>query len=262
MGRALWARLFFVLKALLETLRFESLTAIWVLFVALAQSPCAAHSASLAAAAERAAVFDLKGATTRLADGIAACPETAAAYWYLHGLIAAREAYRFGGSPESLEPVKRAMAELEPRARELPTAEIARVLLQAAASAAQSEREEMGLFLEYALALEGKARSANQGGAPIVSAYEVAGDLWLQVHRFDDAQRAYVTAAERVGSTRRVTLGLARSAFRLGALPKACEQYRILVSGWPKEGGDPPEASEAQAFLRRPECRNPSASAR
>ena len=49
-------------------------------------------------------------------------------------------------------------------------------------------------------------------GAPIVSAYEVAGDLWLQVHRFDDARRAYVTAAEQVGSTRRVTLGLARTA--------------------------------------------------
>jgi hypothetical protein len=234
----------------------------WLIVLALAQSPCAAHAASIAAAAERAALFDLKGATTRLADGIAACPETAVAYWYLHGLIAAREAYRFGGSPESLEPVKHAMAELESRARELPAAEIARVVLQAASSAAQSEREEMGLLLEYALTLEGKARSTGQAGAPIVSAYEIAGDLWLQVHRFEDAQRTYVTAAERVGSTRRVTLGLARTASRLGTLLQACEQYRVLVSEWPKDGGEPPEVNEAHTFLRRPECRNSSAARR
>ena len=42
--------------------------------VALAQSPCADHAALMAAAADRAAVFDLKSATTRLAEGIE-CPE-------------------------------------------------------------------------------------------------------------------------------------------------------------------------------------------
>lgn len=234
----------------------------WLLALQLAQSPCAAHAALMAAAADRAAVLDLQGATTRLAEGIAGCPETAVAYWYVHGLIAAREAYRFGGSPESLEPVQLAMAELASRAGAVPAAEIARVVLQAASSAAQSEREEMGLLLEYALTLEGKARSAGLPGAPIVSADEVAGDLWLQVHRFDDARRAYVTAAGQVGSTRRVTLGLARTASRLADLPAACDQYRTLVSGWPKTGGEPPELTEARTFLRRSECRAGSASRR
>lgn len=234
----------------------------WLLAFTLAQSPCATQTGVTAAAVERATLFDLEGASTRLAERMAECPETAVAYWYVHGLIAAREAYRFGGSPESLEPVKHAMAELEARARELPAAEIARVLLQAASAAAQSEREEMGLLLEYALTLEGKARASGQAGAPIVSAYEVAGDLWLQVHRFEDAQRAYVAAAEQGGSSRRVTLGLARTASRLGALPKACEEYRVLVSGWPKDGDEPPEVSEAHTFLRRPECRTRPASRR
>ena len=41
------------------------------------------------------------------------------AYWYVHGLIAARDAYRYGGSPESLEPVKLAITQLESRSREL-----------------------------------------------------------------------------------------------------------------------------------------------
>jgi hypothetical protein len=233
-----------------------------IVAVALAQSPCAAHSARMAEALERAAVFDLKGATTRLGQDINDCPESAVAYWYVHGLIAARDAYRYGGSPESLEPVKFAMAELESRSGEVPAAEIARVVLQAASSAAQSEREEMGVLLEHALGLEGKARAAGSSGAPVVSAYEVAGDLWLQVHRFDDARRAYLAAGERVGSTRRVTLGLARTASRLDDLPSACDQYRALVSGWPKAGGEPPELTEARMFLRRSECRVRPASRR
>ena len=229
--------------------------------VALAQSPCADHAALMSVVADRAAVFDLKSATTRLDEGIE-CPEIAVAYWYVHGLIAARDAYRYGGSAESLEPVKLAIKQLESRSPGSSAAEIARVVLQAASAAAQSEREEMGLLLEHALNLEKQARAAGQPGAPIVSASEVTGDLWLQVHRFEDAHRAYVAASAQVGSTRRITLGLARTAFRLGELPAACEHYRILVSGWPKSGGEPPELGEARTFLRRAECRAGSSSQR
>jgi len=229
--------------------------------VALAQSPCADHAALMSVVADRAAVFDLKSATTRLDEGIE-CPEIAVAYWYVHGLIAARDAYRYGGSAESLEPVKLAIKQLESRSTGSSAAEIARVVLQAASAAAQSEREEMGLLLEHALNLEKQARAAGQPGAPIVSAFEVTGDLWLQVHRFEDAHRAYVAASAQVGSTRRITLGLARTAFRLGELPAACEHYRILVSGWPKSGGEPPELGEARTFLRRAECRAGSSSQR
>ena len=231
---------------------------VWLVALTLAQSPCSNDSAAMAAAANRAAMLDLQGATKRLAAEMKACPEIAVAYWYVHGLIAAREAYRFGGSPESLEPVRQAMAELQSRVSFVPAAEIAHVVLQAASSAAQSEREEMGLLLEHALNLEGKARSAGLSGAPIVGAYEVAGDLWLQVHRFEDARRAYTVSAERIGSTRRVTLGLARTASRLNDLPVACEQYRALVSAWPKAGVEPPELTEARAFIGRAECRTAS----
>ena len=222
-------------------------------YVVLARLGVDLRAGDILSDGERAAVFDLQGATKQLAGGVA-CPDTAVAYWYVEGLIAASEAYRFGGSPESLEPVKRAIAELESRAGQVPAAEIAKVVLQAASSASQSEREEMGLLLEYAIDLEAKARAAGQNSAPIVSAYEVAGDLWLQVHRFEDARRAYLAAAEQAGSTRRGTLGMARTLSRLADLPAACEQYRTLVSGWPKTAGEPPELSEAHTFLRRPEC--------
>ena len=221
--------------------------------LALGQSPCG-ESRALTAAHERAAVFDVQGAITALAADLSSCTGTFVPYWYLRGLVAAREAYRYGGSPESLEPVKVAIARLAAR-NEIPAAEIARVLLSAASSAAQSERDEMGLFLEHAVSLERQQRSAGLPGAPIVSAYEIAGDLWLQVHRFEDARRAYLDAAAQVGTTRRVTLGLARTAFRLADLPTACEQYRGFVSSWPQHGGEPPELIEARAFLQRPECR-------
>jgi len=226
-----------------------------LLTLALGQAACADSAALLAAATERAAVLDLQGATARLAS-VRQCADTAVPYWYLQGLIAAREAYRAGGSPESLAPVKAAIEQLAMRAAEMPSAEIARVVLLAASSAAQSERDEMGLLLVHALDLEQKQRSAGLPGAPMVTAHEVAGDLWLQVHRFDDARQAYMTALEHVGPTKRVMLGLARTALRQKDVAGSCVQYRKLVGAWPpRAGGDPPELAEAAAFLRRPECR-------
>jgi len=224
-----------------------------LLAVAFGQSPCRESAASIATATERVAVLDLQGATMRLAGDLT-CVETAVAYWYLHGLIAAREAYRYGGSPESLEPVKLAIAQLASRTALSTSAEIARVVLLAASAAAQSERAEMGLFLEHALNLEQQQRSAGLPGAPLVTAHEVAGDLWLQVHRFEDARDAYMTAAEQIGPTRRVTLGLARTAVRLGDVPASCERYRALAAGWPQSEREPPELTEARTFLRRSEC--------
>jgi hypothetical protein len=130
------------------------------------------------------------------------------------------------------------------------------LLLRAASAAAQSERDEMGLLLETATKLEQQQRAAGLPSAPVISAYEVAGDLWLQVHRFEDAHRAYLTASEQGFATRRVTLGLARTFSRLGDAPASCEQYRTLVTGWPRSGGEPPELSEAREFLKRRECRS------
>lgn len=221
----------------------------------LAQSSCAENTPLVAKAGERAAVFDLQGATTVLAADLSSCAETSVPYWYLRGLIAARDAYRYGGSPESLEPVTVAIGQLAMYSQESAAAEIARVVLLAAASAAQSEREEMGLLLEHAIALERQQRSLGQAGAPVIAASEIAGDLWLQVHRFEDARRAYLDAATRIGSTRRVTLGLARTAFRLDDVRTSCEQYRALAGGWPSDGSEPPELIEARTFLRRPDCR-------
>jgi hypothetical protein len=224
--------------------------------LALGQIPCLDSAARIGAAGQRASVFDLQGATILLAGDLSGCNETAVAYWYVRGLFAAREAYRYGGSPEWLEPVKVAIEQLAPRRADTTVAEIATLLLRAASAAAQSERDEMGLLLETATKLEQQQRAAGLPSAPVISAYEVAGDLWLQVHRFEDAHRAYLTASEQGFATRRVTLGLARTFSRLGDAPASCEQYRTLVTGWPRSGGEPPELSEAREFLKRRECRS------
>lgn len=130
---------------------------------------------------------------------------------YLDGLAAARQAYAVGGSDESLTPVRTAIAALETVAQGAPgEAEIARLVLLAAAAAAQSERAEMGVYLAQATDLEVLQLAAGQPGAPGISALETAGDLWLQVHRFDDARRAYERAAQHLGMTARIRSGLER----------------------------------------------------
>ena len=156
-------------------------------------------------------------------DGVQGCEAAQVAMLYVRGLIYAEEAFKQGGPPESLAPVRQAMASLEAIAKGRPgSAAIARLVLQAAAAAAQSERDEMSLYLESAVQMESLQRAGGQPGAPLVSAAEAAGDLWLQLHGYDAARRAFLDAEKRVGSTARVLAGVARSAERLGDVPAAC----------------------------------------
>ena len=229
------------------------------LAVALAQAPaCSSDALALVKAAnDRAAVFDLAGAAQRLQSAvISGCADAEVPFIYVRGWIAAREAYRHGGSAESLRPVLQAIARLQAIGSAGP-AQIAARVLQAAAAAAQSERDELALMIDYAVLLEGRNLSARLPGLPIQSAHEAAGELWLEVYRYDEALRAYKRAAEQLGVTPRITLGLARIAVRLDALSTACTQYRALVASWKGAGADPPELSEARTFLMNDACRQP-----
>jgi hypothetical protein len=230
----------------------------------LAQSaPCSGAAASHASvAAARAEAFDLAGASESWAAAAAAgCREGEAAAHFLRGLVAARDAYSQGGSAASLEPVKQAVAALEARGAMLPgIPQVERFLLLAAMAAAQSERDEMSVLLEHAIHLESIQLEARQGGAPGVTAHEAAGDLFLQVHRYQEARSAYLRAASRVGTTPRVRLGLARTAARLKDVAGACGEYRGLVAWWGGRGDPPPEIEEARAFAASGDCaRAPSA---
>jgi hypothetical protein len=233
------------------------MTALLVALILWQASACTEDSV-LARAAQRADAFDLDGAIATLAASReAGCRAADVPYWYLRGLIAAREAYRYGGSPESLEPVRAAIAALKTQPSR--ASDVAQSVLEAAAAAAQSEREEMALRLDHALRLEMQLRAAGTPGAPIISAHEAAGDLWLRVHRFEDARRAYVNAAGAVGLTSRVHLGLARTAARLEDVNAACAEYRMLLGEWKVPETESAEIAEARTFLGRPACQNPPA---
>ena len=221
------------------------------------QVPCSPSVTPMVVEARaRADELDLAGAAEWFHFAAeAGCADAAIGAWYLRGLVDAREAFRLGGSPESLIPVRQAIASLEVLGKQRPgAAEIARLTLQAAAAAAQSERAEMRLYLESAMTMDSLQRAAGQTGAPGVAAAEAAGDLWLQVHQYEDARRAYTAAEAQVGLTRRVAAGLARVAARLDDAASACANYGKLLARWPSGQAEPPDIAEARNYLARPVC--------
>jgi hypothetical protein len=214
---------------------------------------CAASArAALSDAAARASRFDLASAAARAAE-VPDCDLARVAEVYVRGLIDARLAAREGGTRESLAPVRRAIDVLEllGRNRRGP-AEIARLVLQAAAAAAQSERDEMRIYLEAAVQMETVQAAMGEAGAPVVSAAEMAGALWLQVDRYEEAKRAYLQADPAAG-TPSVLLGLARAEAGLGRADDACSRYRALVTHW-GNAPDREEIAEGRAYLGRLEC--------
>jgi hypothetical protein len=224
----------------------------------LAQAaPCTASATALRGeGARRASAFDLAAAAEAYAEAVVlGCEDADLAATYVRALQAARDAYGAGGSAQALEPVRRAEAALERLAAQgRPVAEIARVVLMAAAAAAQSERDEMETLLAHATYLERLRLLAGDAGVPGVSAHEAAGDLWLQVHRFAAAREAFREAERQIGMTPRIALGLARVAVRLRDGPDACEAYATLVRAWGTSPGTP-EILEARTYLAERSCR-------
>jgi hypothetical protein len=219
--------------------------------------PCRADAAQhVAAAVARGDVFDLIGAANAYFTAAAkGCVEADVPGHYLRGLMAARDAHAAFAAPGSLAPVRDAIALIDARGGTVPgLPQIARLVLQAAAAAAQSERAEMALFLDQAIQLEALQLEAGQPPLPVVTAHEAAGDLWLLVRDYENARRAYLRAAERLGTTPRIRLGLARVAARVNDGLNACRQFRAFVWWWGARTGEPPEVAEARQYLMRPAC--------
>jgi len=227
--------------------------ALLLLWLAQPSACTAATVSALADAGRLARAFDLAGAVSRLQGTPEACETTRLALLYLRGLQVAKEAYRNGGDEVSLAPVTESIAALESYVAANPRAEVIRLTLMAAAAAAQSERGDMSLLLEQATVLEKRLVGGGSAGAPGVTAHEAAGDLWLQVHRFEAARAAYQDAATVTGSSPRISIGLARVAVRLHDEMAACAAYRLFVKQWSRSE-TPPEVIEARTFLADPRC--------
>ena len=229
--------------------------------LALFQSPpCSGDAARHAAdAARRGEAFDLDGAATAYAAAVrAGCASAQAPLIYVRGLLAARAAGAQFGAAASLLPLKQAVTDLQPFAASDPVARTMQTVLRAAMPAAQRERAEMTLFIDEMLRMESLQLEAKQPPLPVLSAHEVAGQLWLQLRGYEEARRAFDVAAQHVGQTPHVLLGAARAAAGRKDNAAACDQYRRLIAWWADRAGLPSEIVEAQSFLKQPQCAKPA----
>lgn len=205
-------------------------------------------------AATRVEQFDLAGAVEMLRTA-GDCDEAAGGVEYLEGLLGAAEAVKQGGTVESLRDVRSAANALSRRAgtggRRWEAASLA---MRAVAAASQYERGEMSIYLAEAARIEGLLLAAGLPGVPFIAAHELAGELWLQVHRYHDARSAFQRAADVVGRTGRVRLGLARAAARLKDTA-ACTAYNDVLTWWGARSGNPLEIEEARSYVESPVCR-------
>ena len=216
-----------------------------------------ASLARLSQASLLATRLDLAGAAGLLRDA-SDCDDAKINGLYLQGLLDARAAARVGGTAEALAPVRRAIAALEMIAANQPgPAEVARLTLQAAAAASQTERDEMRLYLESAVRMETLLVAAGRDRMLLEPAMEIAGSLWLAVDRYAEARHAYEEAARQHGMSLATTFGLATASSRLGDIAAACLGYRAFLARWGSSVVEPAEIVEARAYLSRPECQAP-----
>ena len=138
------------------------------------------------------------------------------------GWRAARELAPKGGAVELLGPVNDRLKALDKI--DATAARYAEIAIRAAVAAAQEEREEMAVLIDHA---RGLSLQMELLGAPAqwpLPIDELAGELWLEVDRFEEARDAY-DRATRTAPTPNAWIGLARSSDKLGDTITACRAY-------------------------------------
>ena len=199
--------------------------------------------------------FDLSGAAAEYAAAEReGCEPAAPAAIYLRGLVAARAADAGFATTATLLPLQLAVASLDRPAANDPVARAMQAVLRAAIPAAQHERPEMALRIEEMLRMESLQLEARLPALPVLSAHEVAGYFWLQLHLYDEAGRAFDEAARRIGRTPHILLGAAQAAVGRRDPGTACEQYRQLIAWWGSRSSSPMEITEAREYVKQPQC--------
>ncbi len=144
------------------------------------------------------------------------------------GWRAAREIAPKGGAVDLLGPVNARLKELD----SIPnmSARYAEIAIRAAVSAAQEERDELGLLLAHARDLSNQM-GIGAGTPPEwpLAIDELEGELWFEVERFTESRDAYERAARQRG-TPNAWIGLARVADKLGDTVTACRAYTTASS--------------------------------
>ena len=145
----------------------------------------------------------------------------------MEGWAAARALAPKGGAIEFLGPVNLRLKALD--AFPETSARYAEIAIRAAVSAAQEERDELGLLLAHARDLSNQMQLVGSPAQWPLPIDELEGELWLEVDRFTDAREAYERATKS-HPTPNAWIGLARASDRLGDIVTACRAYTTAAS--------------------------------
>jgi tetratricopeptide (TPR) repeat protein len=152
----------------------------------------------------------------------------------LVGWVEARKLAPAGGDKQLLGPAMRAIEELEalktgPLAID---AEYAQVAIRAAIAAAQDERPELELLLTHARDLTERLAARGRRATWPRPYNLLAGELWLEVDRYDEARSAFERAV-RAEESAIALVGLGRTLARLNRHDEACQAFRRVRNAAP-----------------------------
>jgi tetratricopeptide (TPR) repeat protein len=152
----------------------------------------------------------------------------------LDGWREARALAPAGGAADLLGPVQRALEQLTPftKTDEQLEAEYAETAIRAAIAAAQDERPEMELLLTHARDLAERMQLRGRRAVWPRPLNLLAGELWFEVDRFEEARAAYQRAVAGE-ATPAALVGLARTLARLGQQAAACTTYKLATEAAP-----------------------------
>lgn len=138
----------------------------------------------------------------------------------------ARAVAALGGPVERQGPVRRALASLNDlRGGSLDLeVEYADTAIRAAIAAAQDERPEMELLLTHARDLAERLSDRSRRAVWPRPFNLLAGELWLEVDRFEEARAAFERAVKADAGPVAI-VGLARALARLGRHEEACRLW-------------------------------------
>ena len=173
--------------------------------------------------------------------------------WYAKGIGAARAAWP-GGTPWKIDIARAAARRLDELARAYgrrSLVEVRRLGILAAVAAAQEERDEMTVVLRHATEIADSFGPEQPVPALAIPFHELAGDLWLQVHRFADAKREYAHSVTRHPGRARSWYGLTLAAAQAddwSTVRIAATQFLTL---WADADPDLQELDVARDYLKR-----------
>jgi tetratricopeptide (TPR) repeat protein len=187
-------------------------------------------------------------AIVETARGSSPCASVNLARLSLVGFHQARALAPLGGPVERQGPVRATLVSLNQlRGSGLDLeVEYADTVIHAAIAAAQDERPEMELLLTHARDLAERLADRKRRAVWPGSFNMIAGELWFEVDRFDDARAAYERAVNADPSPVAI-VGLARTLARLNRRDEACRLFQRL----------PDDAAGLRAAVRQDfaECR-------